>query len=58
MAAEPKTATLDVPGMYCSLCQVTVRTALERVHDPDRTSPEALAKAVSSAGFSASVRAQ
>jgi periplasmic mercuric ion binding protein len=76
IAAEPKTATLDVPGMYCSLCQVTVRTALERVpgvieakadnkskraevkYDPDRTSPEALAKAVSSAGFSASVRAQ
>ncbi len=24
-------ATLDVPGMYCSLCQISVRTVLERV---------------------------
>lgn len=30
-AADPKTATLDVPGMYCSLCQISVRKALERV---------------------------
>ena len=30
-AAEPKTATLDVPSMFCSLCQISVRKALERV---------------------------
>jgi mercuric ion binding protein len=31
LAAEPKTATLDVPSMFCSLCQISVRKALERV---------------------------
>jgi mercuric ion binding protein len=31
LAGEPATATLDVPGMYCSLCSISVRTALERV---------------------------
>ena len=31
LAADPKTATLDVPSMFCSLCQVSVRKALERV---------------------------
>jgi mercuric ion binding protein len=31
LAADPKTATLDVPGMFCSLCQISVRKALERV---------------------------
>lgn len=30
-AADPKTATLDVPSMFCSLCQISVRKALERV---------------------------
>ncbi len=29
--AEPKAATLDVPSMYCSLCNISVRKALERV---------------------------
>ena len=29
--AEPRNATLDVPGMFCSLCQISVRKALERV---------------------------
>ena len=29
--AEPRSATLDVPSMFCSLCQVSVRKALERV---------------------------
>jgi mercuric ion binding protein len=30
-AGEPKTAVLDVSGMTCSLCPLTVRKALERV---------------------------
>ena len=30
-AAEPKTVILEVSGMNCSLCPVTVRKALERV---------------------------
>ena len=29
--AATKTITLSVPGMYCSTCPVTVRTALSRV---------------------------
>lgn len=28
---EPKHAVLDVPSMYCSLCPITVRKALERM---------------------------
>ena len=73
-AGEPKTAQLDVSGMTCSLCPLTVRKALERVpgvldakadlatksaqakYDPDKVSPEALAKAVSDAGFPAKVK--
>jgi len=73
-AGEPKHAVLDVPSMFCSLCPITVRKALERVpgvvnakadlatkraeatYDPDKTSPEALAKAVSEAGFPATVK--
>jgi mercuric ion binding protein len=31
LAGEPKQAVLDVPGMNCSLCPVTVRKALQRV---------------------------
>ena len=31
LAADPKTATLDVPSMFCSLCDISVRKALERV---------------------------
>jgi mercuric ion binding protein len=31
LAAEPKIVTLDVPSMFCSLCQISVRKALERV---------------------------
>ena len=30
-AAEPKVAVLDVPSMFCSLCPVSVKRALERV---------------------------
>lgn len=73
LAAEPRTVALEVSGMTCSLCPVTVRKALERVPgvlearvdfatkkaqakiDPDKASPEALAKAVSDAGFPAKV---
>jgi periplasmic mercuric ion binding protein len=31
LAVDPKSATLDVPSMFCSLCQISVRKALERV---------------------------
>lgn len=73
-AGEPRIAVLEVAGMTCSLCPITVRKALERVpgvleakadyatqraeakYDPDRTSPQALAKAVSDAGFTATVK--
>ena len=30
-AATPQTAVLDVQNMTCSLCQVTIRKALEKV---------------------------
>lgn len=73
-ATEPKTVVLDVPGMNCPLCPISVRKALERVpgvrqanaslenksveatYDPDRTSAEALADAVTRAGYPATVR--
>lgn len=29
--AATKTVTLDVPGMYCAVCPITVRKALENV---------------------------
>ena len=29
--AADKTVTLDVPGMYCEMCPITVRKALSRV---------------------------
>ena len=29
--AATKTVTLDVPGMYCAVCPITVRKALEKV---------------------------
>ena len=29
--AEPKTVTLDVPGMYCEMCPATVKKALLKV---------------------------
>lgn len=74
LAGEPTIAVLDVSGMTCSLCPISVRKALERVpgvieakadyeskradvkYDPDKTSPQALADAVSNAGFAATVR--
>ncbi|MEJ2173875.1 MAG: cation transporter [bacterium] len=72
-AGEPKRVVLEVPSMNCSLCPLTVRTALERVpgviaaratyepkraeitYDPDKVTPEALAKAVGDAGYPATV---
>jgi len=74
LAGEPAVAVLDVSGMTCSLCPISVRKALERVpgvidakadyatkraevkYDPDKTSPRALAGAVSNAGFPSTVR--
>jgi len=72
-SSEPKHVVLDVPSMNCSLCPLTVRTALKRVpgviearatyepkraqvtYDPDKVSPEALAKALGDAGYPAKV---
>lgn len=31
MATEAKTVTLDVPGMTCKFCPITIRKALEKV---------------------------
>ncbi len=31
MAAESKTVTLDVPGMTCEFCPITIRKALKKV---------------------------
>lgn len=74
LAAEPTSVVLEVAGMTCSLCPVTVRKALERVpgvfearvdfeakraqarFDAGKTTPDALAKAVSDAGFPATVK--
>ncbi len=73
-AGEPKRVVLDVPGMNCSLCPISVKKALERMpgvleakadlatksaeatFDPDRATAEALARAVSNAGYPASIR--
>jgi mercuric ion binding protein len=73
-AAGPQRVVLDVPGMNCALCPISVKKALERVpgvlqakadlatksaeasFDPDRVSPEALARAVTNAGYPASIR--
>jgi mercuric ion binding protein len=73
-AGESKVVQLDVSGMTCSLCPITVKKALEHVpgvfdakadlatksaqarYDPQKTSPAALAKAVSDAGFPAAVK--
>jgi mercuric ion binding protein len=73
-AGEPKQVVLDVPGMNCALCPISVKKALEKVpgvraakadlatktaeatYDPDRVSVEKLAKAVTDAGYPATVR--
>jgi mercuric transport protein len=73
-AGELRTATLDVKGMTCAACPITVKRVLKRVpgvadaavdlktgtaevrFDPDQVQPDALAKAVTGAGFPAAVR--
>lgn len=73
-AGEPKQVVLDVPGMNCALCPISVKKALEKVpgvlaakadlatrtaeatYDPDRASAGRLAKAVTDAGYPATVR--
>lgn len=73
-AGELGTATLEVKGMTCPACPITVRKVLKRVpgvadaavdlktgtaevkFDPARVQPEALAKAVTGAGFPTTVR--
>ena len=73
-AGELRTATLDVKGMTCAACPITVRKVLKRVpgvadaavdlktgtaevkFDPDWVQPDAIAKAVTGAGFPATVR--
>jgi mercuric ion binding protein len=73
-AGESKQVVLDVPGMNCALCPISVKKALEKVpgvlaakadlatktaeatYDPDRVSTERLAKAVTDAGYPATVR--
>jgi mercuric ion binding protein len=75
-SGEPKRVVLEVPGMNCPLCPISVKKALERVpgvleakadlatrsaeatFDPDRASAEALARAVTNAGYPASIRKQ
>jgi mercuric ion binding protein len=75
VAADPiNTVTLEVQGMTCAACPITVKTALKRVsgvsdvkvdyktgiaevnYDPNKTSPDELAKAITSVGFPTSVR--
>ncbi|MFY9314573.1 MAG: cation transporter [Burkholderiales bacterium] len=73
-AGETKRVVLDVPGMNCSLCPISVTKALERVpgvlaakadlatksaeatYDPDCVTTDALAKAVTNAGYPATIR--
>lgn len=72
--SAPADVVLDVKGMTCSTCPITVRAVLKKLpgveevkvdsekhtaavkFDPDRVSPEALAKAVTEAGFPSSPR--
>lgn len=74
--AQPQSTTLEIAGMDCAACPITVRVALERVpgavrakvdyarklavveFDGERTSPAALARASTEAGFPATVKAQ
>ena len=69
-----KTVTLEVQGMTCAACPITVKTALKRVpgvsgvkvdyksgiaevnYDPNKTSPDELAKAITSVGFPTTVK--
>jgi len=69
-----KTVTLEVQGMTCAACPITVKTALKRVpgvsdvkvdyntgiaevnYDPNKTSPDELAKAITTAGYPTTVK--
>jgi mercuric ion binding protein len=69
-----KTVTLEVQGMNCAACPITVKTALKRVpgvsdikvdyksgiaevnYDPNKTSPDELAKAITTAGYPTTVK--
>jgi mercuric ion binding protein len=46
-----------VPGVVNAKADLATKRA-EATYDPDKTSPEALAKAVSNAGFAATVKKQ
>ena len=46
-AQVTKTAVLDVPGMTCPLCPITVRKALERVPGVEKISVDYPARTVS-----------
>jgi len=68
------TVTLEVQGMTCAACPITVKKALKRVpgvsdvkvnyksgiaevnYDPNKTSPDELAKAITTAGYPTTVK--
>ena len=45
-AGPTNTAVLDVPGMTCPLCPITVKTALERVSGVDKVAVDFPARTV------------
>ena len=69
-----ETVTLEVQGMTCAACPITVKKALKKVpgvtdvkvdyksgiaevnYDPNKTSPDELAKAITSVGFPTTVK--
>lgn len=50
-----KKALEKVPGVVEARAELATKSA-EATYDPDRTSPEALARAVANAGYPASIR--
>lgn len=68
------TVTLEVQGMTCAACPITVKKALKNVpgvtdvkvdyksgiaeinYDPKKTSPDELAKAITTAGYPTTVK--
>ena len=69
-----KTVTLEVQGMTCAACPITVKKSLKKVpgvsdvkvdyksgiaevnYDPNKTSPDELAKAITKAGHPTTVK--
>ena len=69
-----ETVTLEVQGMTCAACPITVKKALKKVpgvtdvkvdyksgvaevnYDPKKTSPDELAKAITTAGYPTTVK--